>query len=138
MIQDAALTIFELGQRVAENVGLILVDTKYEFGHTPDGQVYIIDEVHTPDSSRFWKSENYQQRVSEGLEPENFDKEFIRLEYSARGYRGEGQPPEMPEDLWIRVAERYITLYENLTGNTFEPGEYPIGPRLRKNILDKK
>jgi phosphoribosylaminoimidazole-succinocarboxamide synthase len=134
LIQEAALAIFELGQRVAENVGLILVDTKYEFGHTPDGQVLIIDEVHTPDSSRYWKAANYHERVSDGLEPENFDKEFIRLEYSAQGYRGEGQPPDMPDDLWIQVAERYITLYENLTGKTFEPGQYPIGPRLRKNV----
>jgi len=133
-IQNAALTIFSLGQKVAAKAGLILVDTKYEFGQTPDGRVMIIDEVHTPDSSRYWKAETYAQRIIDGLEPENFDKEFVRLEYAAHGYRGDGKPPQMPADLWIRVAERYITLYEKLTGQTFEPGKYPVGPRLQKNI----
>ena len=137
-IQEAALAIFELGQKVASEAGLILVDTKYEFGRAPDGRVMIIDEVHTPDSSRYWKADNYNQRIIEGIEPENFDKEFVRLEYAAQGYRGDGEPPEMPIDLWIQLAERYITLYEDLTGNIFKPGEYPIGLRLQKNILERK
>ena len=105
------MAIFALGQKVAAEAGLILVDTKYEFGRAPDGRVMIIDEVHTPDSSRYWKADNYAQRIIDGLEPENFDKEFVRLEYAAQGYRGDGEPPEMPADLWVRVAERYITLY---------------------------
>jgi len=133
-LQEAALAIFALGQEIAAKTGLILVDTKYEFGRAPDGRVLIIDEVHTPDSSRYWKANNYAQRILDGLEPENFDKEFVRLEYAAQGYRGDGEPPEMPADLWVRVAERYITLYESLTGQTFEPGEYPVGPRLEKAI----
>ncbi len=133
-IQEAALAVFALGQKVAAEAGLILVDTKYEFGRAPDGRVMIIDEVHTPDSSRYWKAENYAQRILDGQEPENFDKEFVRLEYAAQGYRGDGIPPEMPADLWVRVAERYITLYENLTGQTFEPGAYPVCPRLKKNL----
>lgn len=136
-IQQAALAIFALGQEVAAKAGLILVDTKYEFGRAPDGRVMIIDEVHTPDSSRYWKADTYIQRIAEGLEPENFDKEFVRLEYAAQGYRGDGAPPEMPADLWVRVAERYITLYESLTGQTFEPGAYPVGPRLEKNIIER-
>jgi len=135
-IQEAALAIFELGQRVADEAGLILVDTKYEFGRAPNGQIMIIDEVHTPDSSRYWKADNYFERFTEGREPENFDKEFVRLEYAAQGYRGEGNPPDMPIDLWIQVAERYITLYEKLTGKTFDPGEYPIGPRLQQNLFE--
>ena len=133
-IQSAALAIFSLGQSVAAKAGLILVDTKYEFGRASDGRVLIIDEVHTPDSSRFWKADTYAQRIGDGLEPENFDKEFLRLEYAAQGYRGDGVPPEMPADLWVRVAERYITLYEKLTGQSFIPGEYPVGPRLAENI----
>ena len=136
-IQQAALAIFALGQEVAAKAGLILVDTKYEFGRAPDGRVMIIDEVHTPDSSRYWKADTYIQRIAEGLEPENFDKEFVRLEYAAQGYRGDGAPPEMPADLWVRVAERYITLYESLTGQIFEPGAYPVGPRLEKNIIER-
>jgi phosphoribosylaminoimidazole-succinocarboxamide synthase len=135
-IQEAALAIFELGQKVANETGLILVDTKHEFGRAPNGQVLIIDEVHTPDSSRYWKADNDAQRILNGLEPENFDKEFVRLEYAAQGYRGDGEPPEMPADLWLRVAERYITLYESLTGQTLEPGEYPVGPRLKNNLKE--
>jgi phosphoribosylaminoimidazole-succinocarboxamide synthase len=136
-LQEAALRIFDLGQKVAAEAGLILVDTKYEFGRAPDGRIMIIDEVHTPDSSRYWKGETYAQRIINGLEPENFDKEFVRLEYAAQGYRGDGEPPEMPADLWVRVAERYITLYENLTGQTFNPGAYPVGPRLEENLIEK-
>lgn len=129
-VQNAALAIFALGQQVAEKAGLILVDTKYEFGRAPDGRILIIDEVHTPDSSRYWKADTYPERLTAGQEPENFDKEFVRLEYAAKGYRGDGEPPEMPADLWLRVAERYITLYERLTGQEFVPGAYPVGERL--------
>ncbi|MBN1665653.1 MAG: phosphoribosylaminoimidazolesuccinocarboxamide synthase [Anaerolineales bacterium] len=133
-IQEAALQIFAYGQQVAERAGLILVDTKYEFGRAPDGRVLIIDEVHTPDSSRFWRADSYAECLAAGQEPENFDKEFVRLEYAARGYRGAGEPPEMPVDLWQRVSERYIWLYEHLTGQQFEPGTYPVGPRLLANL----
>ena len=139
-VQNAALAIFALGQQVAEKAGLILVDTKYEFGRAPDGavvpagQIMIIDEVHTPDSSRYWKADTYAERLAAGQEPENFDKEFVRLEYAAKGYRGDGKPPEMPADLWVRVAERYITLYERLTGQEFVPGAYPVESRLEKNL----
>lgn len=133
-VQQAALAIFKLGQEVTAASGLILVDTKYEFGCAPDGRVMIIDEIHTPDSSRFWVADSYQARLSAGEEPENFDKEFIRLAYAQKGYRGEGAPPEMADDLWLKVAGRYISLYEKLTGETFQPGEYPVGPRLAKNL----
>jgi phosphoribosylaminoimidazole-succinocarboxamide synthase len=129
-VQAAALAIFKRGQQVAEKAGLVLVDTKYEFGRLPDGTVVIIDEVHTPDSSRFWLGDSYLARFQAGEEPENYDKEFIRLEYARQGYRGEGEPPEMPLDLWRRVGERYVNLYERLTGLTFEPGAYPVNDRL--------
>jgi phosphoribosylaminoimidazole-succinocarboxamide synthase len=111
-----------------------LVDTKYEFGLTNDGQVILIDEVHTPDSSRFWRSNAYQQRFDEGQEPENFDKEFIRIAYTEKGYRGDGEIPSMPEELWAAASRRYIAIYEMLTGKTFKPGSYPIEERLLKNI----
>jgi len=129
-VQDAALEIFKRGQEVAERGGLILVDTKYEFGLAPDGTLMLIDEVHTPDSSRFWMADSYEQRRAEGLEPENFDKEFLRLWYAERGYRGDGEPPTATEDLIVRVSRRYVALYERLTGQGFEPGEYPAEPRI--------
>lgn len=129
-VQAAALAIFKRGQEIARRGGLILVDTKYEFGRTPDGKVTIIDEVHTPDSSRFWLAESYEDIVAQGAEPENFDKEFLRLWYAERGYRGDGEPPAATDDLIAQVSERYIALYEMLTGRTFEPGAYPANPRI--------
>ncbi len=130
----AALAIFKRGQEVAARAGLILVDTKYEFGRAPDGRVLLIDEVHTPDSSRFWKQASYQERLSGGQEPELFDKEFVRLAYAAQGYRGDGQPPDMPEALWVEASQLYISIYEQLTGLTFEPGTYPVENRLSENL----
>ncbi len=133
-VQAAALAIFKRGQAVAQRAGLILVDTKYEFGRAPDGRVILIDEVHTPDSSRFWKADSYAERFAAGQEPENFDKEFVRLAYAERGYRGDGPIPDMPDDLWVGASERYIQIYEMLTQQTFEPGAYPVEPRLTANL----
>ncbi len=133
-LQKAALALFARGQAVAEKAGLILVDTKYEFGQLPSGEIAVIDEVHTPDSSRFWLLESYQDRVEAGEEPENYDKEFLRLEYAKQGYRGDGDPPEMPNHLWLRVSQRYIELFERLTGEVFQPGEYPVEQRLIENL----
>lgn len=133
-VQSAALTIFKRGGELASKAELILVDTKYEFGLTDDGQVMLIDEVHTPDSSRFWKSNGYQKLFDEGKEPENFDKEFIRLAYTEKGYRGDGDIPSMPDDLWTSASRRYIAIYEMLTGKTFKPDSYPIEERLLKNL----
>jgi phosphoribosylaminoimidazole-succinocarboxamide synthase len=133
-VQAAALGIFRRGQEIAARSGLILVDTKYEFGRLPDGRVVVIDEIHTPDSSRFWKAEGYADLFAAGKEPENFDKEFIRLEYTARGFRGDGPPPDMPDELWAAAAERYMRIYEMLTGETFAAGAYPAGPRLAANL----
>lgn len=133
-VMDSALAIFARGQALASHAGLILADTKYEFGRAADGSILLIDEVHTPDSSRFWKVDTYAQRIAAGEEPENFDKEFVRLEYAARGYRGDGEPPAMPDELWIAACRRYITIFETLTGQPFEPGEYPVEPRLRRNL----
>lgn len=133
-VQEAALAIFKRGQAIAQNAGLILVDTKYEFGRAPDGTVMLIDEVHTPDSSRFWKADSYAGRFADGEEPENFDKEFVRLAYAEHGYRGDGPIPAMPDDLWIAASQRYIAIYEMLTGQTFVPGEYPVEPRLMKVV----
>lgn len=133
-VQAAALAIFKRGQSVAEQAGLVLVDTKYEFGRAADGRVLLIDEVHTPDSSRFWKRDTYAEAFAHGQEPENFDKEFVRLAYAERSYRGDGTPPAMSDDLWVAASERYIQIYEMLTGNAFIPGSYPVEPRLIENL----
>jgi phosphoribosylaminoimidazole-succinocarboxamide synthase len=133
-IQIAALATFKLGQSLAKEAGLILVDTKYEFGRAPDGRILLIDEVHTPDSSRFWKADTYPVRFAAGDEPENFDKEFVRMAYADQGYRGDGDPPEMPEDLWVGASQRYVSIFERLTGEPFQPGSYPVETRLLENL----
>lgn len=132
-VQQAALAIFQRGQVVARQAGLILVDTKYEFGLI-DGQLALIDEVHTPDSSRFWVLDSYEAARAVGQEPESFDKEFLRLWFVAQGYRGDGQPPAMPPEFVAQVAQRYIAAYERLTGLTFEPGSQPADERIRRAL----
>lgn len=133
-VVDAALDLFARGQEVAKGAGLILVDTKYEFGRAPDGTILLIDEIHTPDSSRFWKADSFAARFENGDEPENFDKEFVRLAYAQKNYRGDGEPPMMSDELWIQASERYVTIYEMLTGKIFDAGEYPIERRLVENL----
>lgn len=135
-VQAAALALFQRGQEIAAKAGLILVDTKYEFGFAPDGSVMLIDEVHTPDSSRFWKAESYDARLAAGQEPELFDKEFVRLAYASQGYRGGGEPPVLPQEVWIETSQLYQTIYEGITGQNFNPGTYPVEPRLRENLAN--
>jgi phosphoribosylaminoimidazole-succinocarboxamide synthase len=132
-MEKAALELFAFGSEVAKKQGLILVDTKYEFG-LYDGKLMLIDEVHTPDSSRFWKADSYEKRMAAGEEPENFDKEFIRLWYAERGYRGDGEPPAMDDDLVVAASQRYVGVYEMLTDRTFEAYEYPIEDRILNSI----
>ena len=129
-VQRVALALFRRGQEVARRAGLILVDTKYEFGLI-DGRLALIDEIHTPDSSRYWVAESYQAVRGTDQEPESFDKEFLRLWFARRGYRGEGEPPRMPPEFIAQVAQRYIAAYERLTGQTFVPGEQPAVERIR-------
>lgn len=130
-VQRIALAVFKQGQAIARQAGLILVDTKYEFGLI-DGQPALIDEVHTPDSSRYWQVEGYEAARSAGEEPENFDKEFLRLWFAQQGYRGEGQPSPMPPEFVAQVAQRYIAAYERLTGQAFVPGVQPAAERIQQ------
>jgi phosphoribosylaminoimidazole-succinocarboxamide synthase len=125
-VQSAALGVFRFGQGVAAAAGLILVDTKYEFGLI-DGELALIDEVHTPDSSRYWIANTY-----EAGDPQNYDKEYLRLWFVDQGYRGGGPAPQMPDSFVAKVAARYIDAYERLTGESFEPGEQPAEDRIRK------
>jgi phosphoribosylaminoimidazole-succinocarboxamide synthase len=133
-VQQAALAVFRRGQEVAARAGLILVDTKYEMGLSSNGKVMLIDEVHTPDSSRFWKADSYKKRFQAGEEPDNFDKELVRLAYAEKGYRGDGEPPALPDELWAAASQRYISIFEMLTGLPFEPASYPAGERIAENL----
>jgi phosphoribosylaminoimidazole-succinocarboxamide synthase len=120
-VSAAALNLFVYASEIAAQQGLILVDTKFEFGKDAEDNIIIADEMLTPDSSRYWLAASYAQKLAAGEEPDNFDKEIIRLWYKNHcdPYRDEVLP-EAPEELRIKVAERYIDLYEMLTGNEFE------------------
>lgn len=161
-MEKITYALFEYGSKLCQKRGLILVDTKYEFG-LYNGKLTLIDEIHTPDSSRFWTKESYERlfgkdengeapnrrssdartQTSEGGksgsgEPENFDKEFLRLWYVERGYRGDGPPPPMSKELIVALAQRYITVFEKLTGRKFQAFEYPIEDRIIDNLKKKK
>ncbi|HRL10348.1 MAG TPA: phosphoribosylaminoimidazolesuccinocarboxamide synthase [Aggregatilineales bacterium] len=127
-VEDVALRLFARGQQIAERAGLILVDTKYEFGLI-DGQLTLIDEIHTPDSSRYWIGTSY---TPGGDEPENMDKEFLRKWFAAQGYTGEGTPPRLTPGFTAVVAARYITAYEKLTGQAFVPARLPAAARIQR------
>lgn len=133
-VVEAALLLFQRGQQKAAEAGLILADTKYEFGTAADGSLLLIDEMHTPDSSRYWVVDSYEERLAAGEEPESLDKEVVRRALLAAGYRGEGAPPELPADVWSATSHRYITAFERLTGTTFEPGAYPVPPRIMEHL----
>ena len=134
-VQAAALAVFDRGRQVAAAAGMILADTKYEFGLAPDGALLLIDEVHTPDSSRFWLADSYEQRLGAGDEPESLDKEVIRRALADAGYTGDGPPPTLDPVVWDATTARYIAAYEKLTGTTFMPGEQPAQMRIAKNVL---
>lgn len=136
---DLALKLFARGQKIALKRGLILVDTKYEFGLTPEGKVMLIDEIHTPDSSRYWQAASYQDRIAQGLEPENFDKEFLRLWFknNCDPYKDEVLP-EAPRDMVAELSRRYIHIYEQITGEAFKMPEGSILERLENNLKSYK
>jgi phosphoribosylaminoimidazole-succinocarboxamide synthase len=131
-VMAAALKVFARGQQIAAEAGLMLADTKYEFGVTDDGALLLIDEVHTPDSSRFWVADSYDDRVAAGEEPESVDKEVVRRALHGVGYTGHGDPPALPDDVWTATSRRYINAYERLTGTPFEPGQYPVEERVAR------
>ncbi|MCG8591881.1 MAG: phosphoribosylaminoimidazolesuccinocarboxamide synthase [Proteobacteria bacterium] len=129
-----ARDLFAAGQAWAESRGLILVDTKYEMGLDADGRIVVIDEIHTPDSSRYWYRDGYEQALSKGENPRAIDKEYVRLWLGEQGYKGEGPIPEIPDDVRCEAARRYIEAYEQLTGRSFEPDlEEPIA-RIQRNL----
>ena len=133
-LEPMCLAMFAFGQERARARGLILVDTKYELGRTPDGRILFIDEIHTPDSSRYWYAEDYERRLARGEEPRSLDKEYVRRHYAAIGYTGEGSPPPMPDDVRVEAARRYITVYEQVTGQTFVADTQEPSARIRRNL----
>lgn len=137
-LQKISMELFTFGQKTAEQKGLILVDTKYEFGQDDAGNVVLIDEVHTPDSSRYWSAKTYQASLDAGQEPENYDKEFLRLWFRDRfdPYKDTEAPEPFPEVI-SELTNRYIYVYEHLTGITFKPSDMDndVLKRIETNVL---
>ena len=136
---EKALELFEFGQRKAAENGMILVDTKYEMGKDEDGNILLIDEIHTPDSSRYWIENSYEDRISEGKEPQNIDKEFLRLWFvdNCDPYNDK-ELPQAPDKLVIELSSRYIYLYETITGSIFPfPNKgKSVTERIKENLKD--
>ena len=129
-VRTVALAVFDRGCAVAADAGLVLVDTKYEFGIDDSGVLTIIDEVHTPDSSRFWRASTVDELLAAGFEPDNLDKEFVRLAYARDGYTGEGDPPPLQPALALAASGIYQEAFEALTGAPLDPSPYPAGARV--------
>lgn len=135
-LEQIVFSLFDYGTKTASQNGLILVDSKYELGIDSNGDIVLIDEIHTPDSSRYWLKSTYHERFNAGLEPQNIDKEFLRL-----WFRENCDPytdkvlPEAPDDLVIELSSRYIQLYEMITGLNFEiDSQIPIENRITENL----
>ena len=138
VLEDYTRKLFNRGSEIAASRGLILVDTKYEFGKTKDGQIVLIDEIHTPDSSRYFYADGYQERQDTGETQKQLSKEFVRQWLIANDFQGlEGQTvPFMSDDYIQTVSERYIELYENITGETFVKADVSnIQERIEANVL---
>lgn len=129
-IQDRARRLFARGQQLCILSDLILVDSKYEFGLDLNGDLVLIDELHTPDSSRLWRADTYDELFEEGQEPESFDKEFVRLWYQAQGFRDEDTLPPLTEDMIVTISQHYQRVCEMLTGIDFLPASYPAQKRI--------
>ena len=139
VLEDYTRKLFQRGTEIAASRGLILVDTKYEFGKTKDGEIVLIDEIHTPDSSRYFYADGYQERQDRGEAQKQLSKEFVRQWLISNNFQGlEGQTvPEMSDEYIETVSERYIELYENITGETFVKGDVSdVQKRIEENVLN--
>jgi phosphoribosylaminoimidazole-succinocarboxamide synthase len=132
---DIALRLFAFGQKHCAERGLLLVDTKYEMGRAPDGRIVLIDEIHTPDSSRFWFSKSYDERFAAGQDPESFDKEYVRRWLAAQGFTGDGPIPKLTDEVRIEASRRYIEACDQIRGEPFVPNLEPPIERLTRNLL---
>ena len=133
-----SLAIFARGREIAAKNGLILVDTKYEFGIDEEGRITIADEIHTPDSSRFWMMDSYQQQMDAGKEPISLDKEFLRLWVTSKCDPYKDEIPELPEDTLMEFSDKYVRLYELVTGQKFEKpaADISVRERIEKNLAE--
>ena len=135
-LAEKSLALFTRGREIAAANGLILVDTKYEFGVDESGQITIADEIHTPDSSRYWMADSYEAKMRAGENPESLDKEFLRLWISERCDPYKEDVPEIPLDTLMKFSEKYVKLFELVTGRTFEKplGDQSIRERVRDSL----
>jgi len=135
-IEKKSFELFKRGEKIANENGLILVDTKYEFGEDENGEIMLVDEIHTPDSSRFWIKDSYKKRISEDKEPESLDKEFLRIFLANKGFIGDGKVPEIPKEKIIEFSQKYIQLYEKVTGQNFilPKTDINVKARIKKNL----
>lgn len=131
---EIARDLFAYGQRFCSERGLILVDTKYELGKDAKGNIVVIDEIHTPDSSRFWRLGSYDERFARGEEPESFDKEYVRRYLAKIGFQGDGPVPALPDDVRVEASARYIEAFESITGAPFVPDLTDPAVRIPKNL----
>jgi phosphoribosylaminoimidazole-succinocarboxamide synthase len=132
--ETMVLRLFAEGQQWAEKQGLILVDTKYELGLDDAGTLTVIDEIHTPDSSRYWYLDTYERAMADAADPKAMDKEFVRRWYAQQGYKGEGTPPALTDAVRCEAAQRYIETYERITGLGFVADPEPPLDRIRRNL----
>jgi phosphoribosylaminoimidazole-succinocarboxamide synthase len=134
---DRAFALFDRGREIARQHGLILVDTKYEFGFDKDGRIILADEIHTPDSSRYWFLESYQRRFAAGEPPESFDKDFVRSWVVARCDPYKDAVPEIPREIVLEAARIYISVFETITGRKFPlpDNSAPVLDRIRANLI---
>lgn len=133
---EISLALFRRGMEQAARQGVILVDTKYEFGLDNQGRVTLMDEIHTPDSSRYWYADTYQELYEAGAEQRRIDKDHLRTWLAARGFTGDGPAPEIPGEIRISTAQKYIEAYETLTGRAFLAQPGPVLERLRAHLTD--
>ena len=136
-MEKAALALFDFGTRLVAKNNLILVDTKYEFGEL-NGELILIDEIHTPDSSRFWIKNTYQDLFNRGQEPQKLDKEYVRQWLADKGFIGDGPIPKIPDEIKIEAAKRYITAYEMITGKEFKAKNGDVVRRIELNLKNAK
>jgi phosphoribosylaminoimidazole-succinocarboxamide synthase len=134
-LEEAAIKMFKYGQEYCAKNGLILVDCKFEFGYDEKGNIIVIDEIFTPDASRFWILDTYEKKFNAGQEPDILDKEFFRAWLMSKGFKGDGEPPAISDDVKVELAMRYIQSYEMITGEKFVPDtSMPVKERIKKNL----
>ncbi len=133
---DICLRLFDYGRKFAAGRGLILVDTKYELGRL-DSRLVVSDEIHTPDSSRYWYADSYEELFAAGRDQRKLDKEYVREWYAGKNFRGEGVPPPMPPEVRIEAAKRYIAAYETITGEEFVVSDEPALARMERNLKSR-